>query len=671
MAYIYSQKAGAWFNDTPTLRTQYPDAVPVSGFGVMPGASVQPTTTTQPTTQSTTQPPTTTPTPTQYAGGLPPDDPSNKYNTATGQLNPNYNPSMPAPATSVQPTTPTTGAYINQQTQQSVPIGTASPGYTAQGQPIKSSPQLNVETSIVDYLKSIGKPSDFASRTALAQQYGITNYSGTAEQNTQLLNTLRSRQQPTPIQEISPIPSTKDLGLTTTTPTIPDITADTIAYTQGLATQVQQSRTQLENIYQKQIDDLQTKQATSQAKIDELTSKEQTLLTGDIQTLLQPYREALEKSERERLKIEENYFANQDAIAELNDLLTQGQADIEAAQAVTGLSSIRTPRIAKIKEDIAARAGIIQAVMAARNNQIGIATNLIDRTANAIASDRNNQLKYYESLFNFYKTQRTEEGTKLLNLTNEEQDYINAQINLIQNDLTNAQATYNYVKQMMLDPKTADMLQRANINLNDTILQIQQKLSNYTYSQEVIDKNNKMESDGYDFITEAQAMTKPANEVAVMTDSRGKKQYWWKATKAAEAGNLFKTPDGETVDITTVEGIKSLVAEGYTNYADLYAFLEQNIKPKLTASAIKSLLSQAGIQETQTLTDAQLPVVIESIKNKISSGDATRAQIDKILDTGRITSNKITYSLTASQVEQIKNAIKPWYSKLWGWITGK
>ena len=45
-------------------------------------------------------------------------------------------------------------------------------------------------TSIVDYLKSVGQASDFTSRTALATQYGIQNYTGTAEQNTQLLNTL-------------------------------------------------------------------------------------------------------------------------------------------------------------------------------------------------------------------------------------------------------------------------------------------------------------------------------------------------------------------------------------------------------------------------------------------------------------------------------------------------
>lgn len=43
-------------------------------------------------------------------------------------------------------------------------------------------------TSIVDYLKSVGKPSDYSTRSNLAAQYGIKNYTGTAQQNTQLLS---------------------------------------------------------------------------------------------------------------------------------------------------------------------------------------------------------------------------------------------------------------------------------------------------------------------------------------------------------------------------------------------------------------------------------------------------------------------------------------------------
>ncbi len=47
--------------------------------------------------------------------------------------------------------------------------------------------------SIVTYLNSIGEDSSFQNRARLAVQYGITNYRGTSEQNTQLLSLLRDR----------------------------------------------------------------------------------------------------------------------------------------------------------------------------------------------------------------------------------------------------------------------------------------------------------------------------------------------------------------------------------------------------------------------------------------------------------------------------------------------
>ncbi len=46
--------------------------------------------------------------------------------------------------------------------------------------------------SIVDYLKSEGKDSSFSARKSLAESNGISNYTGSASQNTQLLNKLRS-----------------------------------------------------------------------------------------------------------------------------------------------------------------------------------------------------------------------------------------------------------------------------------------------------------------------------------------------------------------------------------------------------------------------------------------------------------------------------------------------
>lgn len=46
--------------------------------------------------------------------------------------------------------------------------------------------------SIVDYLKSKGMPSDMDSRKTLALRLGITNYTGSADQNTRMLAMLRT-----------------------------------------------------------------------------------------------------------------------------------------------------------------------------------------------------------------------------------------------------------------------------------------------------------------------------------------------------------------------------------------------------------------------------------------------------------------------------------------------
>ena len=71
--------------------------------------------------------------------------------------------------------------------------------FTAPTSPIQTFSGGNRTTpSIVDFLGSVGQPNDFASRSALAQKANIANYTGTASQNTALLNMLRGKTPPTP-----------------------------------------------------------------------------------------------------------------------------------------------------------------------------------------------------------------------------------------------------------------------------------------------------------------------------------------------------------------------------------------------------------------------------------------------------------------------------------------
>lgn len=66
--------------------------------------------------------------------------------------------------------------------------------------------------SIVDYLKGVGKKSDFSSRKALAKDMGISNYSGTAKQNMNLLEKLNTNNAPFSLTPSAPLDYSGNIG---------------------------------------------------------------------------------------------------------------------------------------------------------------------------------------------------------------------------------------------------------------------------------------------------------------------------------------------------------------------------------------------------------------------------------------------------------------------------
>jgi hypothetical protein len=81
--------------------------------------------------------------------------------------------------------------YLNSMNQ---PTNTPTPQTPTAQTP--QTPQSDYTgSSVVDYLSSVGQKSDFTSRSQLAQQQGIQNYQGTAEQNLKLLQNLRQPKQ--------------------------------------------------------------------------------------------------------------------------------------------------------------------------------------------------------------------------------------------------------------------------------------------------------------------------------------------------------------------------------------------------------------------------------------------------------------------------------------------
>lgn len=239
---------------------------------------------------------------------------------------------------------------------------------------------------------------------------------------------------------------------------------------------------------------LDTRLKTQKEEVDRKTTKlekeQKDLLEKDVKPLTDPFREKLETSERERLYINENFEANQKLTEELDTLLTEGNNLIRYNQGLPASQRIVGARTDKAISDVAARAGVIEAVMTARNNQIGQAYNLIDRSVAAITADRADKLAYYDTLLSLNKE-------KLLNLSNESKKIAEEQTTLMKGDLQRAEQTADYIKELMISPEHAQLVADAGVTLNDSVDEINKKLAVATKRQSVIDFTNEMKADGY------------------------------------------------------------------------------------------------------------------------------------------------------------------------------
>lgn len=282
---------------------------------------------------------------------------------------------------------------------------------------------------------------------------------------------------------------------------------------------------------------LNTRQQKNDAELAVVKQKEQQTL-DKIGELTTPFRADLETQQRETLSINKNFEENQKLVDELDSLLTEGNNLIKQQQSVTGIAAIRNPRIQQTMNDVAARAGVIQAVMAARNNQITVAENMIDRSINAIAQDRNDQLNYYNTILTLNNQDK-------LALTDENKTIALQQVALLQGDLEQAQTTANYVKRLMLNPATAQLVADSGVSLNDSVETINQKMAAGSYRQEINGIANQFTSEGATAITDPTGV--PQKQLRSYTDSRGIIHY-------------FKMPADPVATYTN-----SVIADGWLN----------------------------------------------------------------------------------------------------------
>jgi len=464
----------------------------------------------------------------------------------------------------------------------------------------------------------------------------------------------------------SPAPAPTTPAITDATPTLPTPEAPQITegFFGSLSQELKDARTALESAFKQSIADSQTQIDAANKRIADFTAKQEEVI-GEAQELAQPFREELETAERGRLHVTENFEANQTLTNELGSLLTEGNLLIQQQKDATGLAAIRDPRIAKTISDVSARAGILNSVMAARNNQIGQALNLIDRSVAATTADKQDQLNYYSTLFDFYTTEKDTEGKRLVSITKDRKEMLTNTIDLLKNDLATVQNSAENIKTAMQDPATALLYAQAGINLNMTIPEINEALAEQAYLNSRRDQIREESRDGKTLLTAEEANLKPRNEIFQVPDAKGQTMFFWDKAKPTdggiiEEGVIFSTPDGEDIDITKVAGIQRMNELGF-GFSEIFAFLDENA-PKLTATAINNLLKEAGLEVTQSLDTGRIPEIIEAVKSLTKAGTATKAQIKAMLENKKLRSKGVIFDLTSEQANEIWNGVRGFFS---------
>jgi hypothetical protein len=322
---------------------------------------------------------------------------------------------------------------------------------------------------------------------------------------------------------------------TSGTPTLPQATAPTTIdqFNASIGATLDAQKQQVQASYDTAIKNNQAAQDALTQRQSEVQQLQDNAMLSEGSTIGQETADKQAALDLEKQQVADNYQANQSLINEMDSLMTTGNNIIEQMKATTGLASIMNPRVSQTMTDVAARVGVIQAVISARNNQIGVAQSQLNTSLNAITSIANDQISYYKTVIDFYAQQKSDNAATLAGLSKEQQTYVNAKISSLQDSVTQAQNTATIISKAMLDPNTALTYAKAGITLSDSPAQINQKLAVQGYAQELSDTANKMASSGY-------SATPIAGVVPVQTrDSQGVTKNWYKDTVSQKSGGTI------------------------------------------------------------------------------------------------------------------------------------
>ena len=302
---------------------------------------------------------------------------------------------------------------------------------------------------------------------------------------------------PSPSPVTTGIPATGVQPPTLPTPSAPG-TQDTF-YT-SLAQQVTNAQANLDKERDRQFNKIQEDKQNAQNELNEIRNNQAEGIAEMGNVALEEKNMKLAQLEKEEKRFDEEYQIQKNLGTQLTNLMTEGNTLIQQMKGVTGLASIRNPRINQTIEGITASVGVIQAALSVSQGLTSQAQSQLTTATNVITSAYTDQLDYYKTLNNFYESQASDSNQKLITLTKDERTFLDAKVTELEGKVASAQANSDYIQKLMTDPDTALAMAQAGVQLTDSPSQINSKMAIQAQQQKIIDTKNEYVKAGYEYV---------------------------------------------------------------------------------------------------------------------------------------------------------------------------
>ena len=278
------------------------------------------------------------------------------------------------------------------------------------------------------------------------------------------------------------------------TPNMPEPTAPNVAesFQGGLQASTEAARANLDAT-------LKTERDAALKRQDDLNKRQEKLVQNsnpeNRETFQQEQRivqNQMDAAETASATLEEDFNKRRSVVNELETVLTQGNQLIEQARGAP-ISRYRNVGVAEAMQNVQARAGVLNAVISGLDGNFNAAHSIINNTRTAVAAQWTDQLNYNKTYMDLVSS-----GQLAKNKIND--DYASTQITLAERKLSQLEATAETINNLMIDPESAQFMADAGITLNDSVEEINAKMSEQTKVQERQDVMNELKMEGYQYV---------------------------------------------------------------------------------------------------------------------------------------------------------------------------